>query len=170
MPSESPQDWLAVFGHPDGLAWVLEHERLAFEASRARDVKRLQAGDRVLLYAARAAFRRSGVIGGVIGVAQATTGVEPLETPLRLARRDFTLGARMAIQLLAPYEEVVEIPPLLDELATFPTYGPKSWMTVLRKPLLRLRPGDADRLLLPLRHLGKTPDLVIDGYLKATTI
>ena len=165
MPSQASQDWLAVFGHPDGLAWVLEHERLAFEASRGREVKRLQAGDRVLLYAARAAFRRSGV-GGVIGSAQATTGVVPFDAPFRIARREFTLGARVAIRLLAPYEKVVEIPPLLNELTTFPTYGPRSWMTVLRKPLLRLRPGDADQLLLALGQLGEAPDQVVAAYLR----
>jgi len=35
MAERGPSDWLAVFGHPAGLAWVLSHARLIFPAERA---------------------------------------------------------------------------------------------------------------------------------------
>jgi hypothetical protein len=85
---------------------------------------------------------------------------------LSLKGREFTHGADLALDSLAPYGEVAEIPPLLEQLRSFPNYGPRSWMTVLRRPLLRLQSGDADVLLGALENLAKPPDTVIAAYLK----
>ena len=166
MERSATNDWLAVLGHPAGLSWVLANRRLAFEAARSREVKRLHAGDRVLLYAAKAAYKPAGP-GGVIGSAVAATGVAALHEALTIERRDYTLGAELDVQVVMPYRESVEIPPLLDQLRTFPQYGPRSWMTILRRPLLRLMPGDADVLLDALKGVAKPPDEVIPEYVGA---
>jgi hypothetical protein len=166
-------EWLAVFGHPVGLAWVLEHGRLAFESSRAREVKRLQPGERILMYAAQGAYKPKAKAGGVIAHGRVTSKVELLDEPWTSERRDFTLGAELSLDGLLPHGEVVEIPPLLGEpgtqaqagqLKSFPNYGPRSWMTVLRKPLVRLQPGGADLLIAALTPGAQAPASVLDGY------
>jgi hypothetical protein len=165
MADRGASEWLAVLGHPAGLAWVLENRRLAFAPERAREVKRLKAGERVLIYAAKGAYKSSKATGGVIAAGVASSDVKPLTEPVKIERRDYTLSAALDLELLTPHGETVEVPPLLDQLKTFPTYGPRSWMTVLRKPLLRLQPGDADVLTEALRDISRPPDEELAGYL-----
>ena len=118
------------------------------------------------MYAAKAAYKPNGP-GGVIGSGVAVTDVKALPEALRIATRDYTLGVELDVQAVMPYRASVEIPPLLGQLRTFPQYGPRSWMTVLRRPLLPLRPGDADVLLDALKGIARPPDEVIPEYVGA---
>ena len=49
--------WVWVLGHMDGLRWVLEHNRMAFQRrARARRLDRIDKSDRAILFVTRAAF------------------------------------------------------------------------------------------------------------------
>jgi hypothetical protein len=53
---------------------------------------------------------------------------------------------------------------LLDELRSFPRNHPSAWQPMLRRPLLKLEPGDFDRLMRELQPLLAEPQQTVAGY------
>lgn len=169
-----PSDFVAIFGNPNGLAWVLTNQQLIFERTREREARRLSAGDRVLLFGSRNAFIPK-LNGRVFGLAEATRDVDELPEPVTITAkagretqtRTFDLTAAIAIRGLAPYRQGVEVQPLLGTLSTFPTNQPSSWQPLLRRPLLLLNEGDLDIFLDELQPLLTDPGEVVGEYLAA---
>jgi hypothetical protein len=160
-------DWIAVLGHAAGLSWVLQHEKLAFAPERAREVRRLHSGDRVLLYAAQKAFAGQKGGGKLIAAGDATTDVEPLDEEVSIGGRTYALGAKLDIAGVAEYGEGVEVAPMVSQLEIFRPYKqPNSWPPLLRRPLLRLPQGDTDMLLRALQPLLRPRDEVLSGYVR----
>jgi hypothetical protein len=167
MAQQERSDWIAVFGHHAGLAWVLQNRKLGFAAERQREVRRLHAGDRVLLYAATAIYGKGKrARGRLIGAADATSDVHPLDQEIQLAGRTYGLGATLDLQGLAEYGTGIEIPPLLGRVKVFPTNQPNSWPPMLQRPLLRLMPDDFLIIIGELQPLLRAPDETVAGYLR----
>jgi hypothetical protein len=158
--------YIVVIGERSALAWVLTAQRMAFPEYRAREAAELKTGDELFLYTTRGCFHNPGRDRGrIIGTAKATSGVESLEPPFEVAGRSFGIGCQLALVALAPYGEGIELPPLVDEMETFPNKA--GWTTRMRRPLVPIPRQDAVMLRRLLRPVMIKPQLAVDGYLAA---
>lgn len=125
---------------------------MAFPATPRAEVAALTAGDHLLLYATRGAWRNpSRDRGRIIGTATAQSTVHMLDTPIEIAGRTFVSRCTLQIDDLVPYPDGLELQPLVQQLSAFPK--PEAWSVYLRKALLALPASDADllnKLLKPL--------------------
>jgi hypothetical protein len=127
------------------LAWILAQQRTAFPAGRVREAQLLRRGDRLFLYSTRGCFHNpTRDRGRIIGVAIVTANAEELEEPVRFGGREFPIGVKLRIQLLAPLRQGVELAPLVERLDAFP--DPQSWSARMRRALVPLASRDAGRL------------------------
>jgi len=76
-----------------------------------------------------------------MGSAVVTGGAAELEEPVRFGLREFPIGVKLAIKLLAPRREGVELAPLVERLEAFP--DPPSWSARMRRALVPLASRDA---------------------------
>jgi hypothetical protein len=150
---------LLIIGEREGLAWVLEHQKMAFPPARVAGAKSaLQVGDTLLLYTSRGCFHNPGRDRGrVIGRAVVTAPIRARLEPLILAERRFSHDCKIEIQRLARFRTGVELPPLVPSLEVF--RGAASWPSRLRQALLTLPAHDAKLLE---RALTKVADSDLD--------
>lgn len=166
MVSAMSASHLLIVGERQALAWILSTERMAFPSYRAREVASLAIGDELLLYTTRGCFHNPGRDRGrVIGRALVRTTVEQLDPPIDVARRQFGLGCAIKLTSLAPSGQGVELPPLVDQLDTFPNKS--GWAAQMRRPLLTLTRIDATLLRRELETLAGPPRGALAGYLAA---
>lgn len=164
MPtSTAPATHLLIIGSREPLAWVLENQRMAFPAGRARESLALRKGDEVLLYTTRGCFGNpTRDLGRVIGSATLTSDVSTLEEPVTFGERRFTEGCRLRIHGLAPFREGVVLRELVSALQVFP--DPASWSVRLRRASLPLPEPDAALLKRELQPLLKPYRSVVSDY------
>src|SRR5680860_253723 len=95
--------YLLPIADREPLAWILAEQRTAFPAVRAAEARRLKRGDRVFLYATRGCFHNpTRDRGRIIGAAAVTVAATALDEPMRFGEREFPIGVRLRIELLAP--------------------------------------------------------------------
>lgn len=157
---------LLIIGDREALAWVLQNERMAFQAHRRGLVAALSQGDELFIYSTRGAFHNPGRDRGrVIGVARAATAPEVLPEPIELAGRRFELGCRLELVSLAPLGSGVELSLLVERMSVFP--DKRAWSGRMRRPLLQLPAQDAAVVRRLLKPIAESPAAVLDGYLAA---
>lgn len=154
---------LLILGDREALRWVLRHERMAFEAHRGNDVKRLAVGDTLFLYTTRGCFHNpTRDRGRVIGHAVVTSPVEPLKQSVVVMDREFALGCSFDLVALAPRHEGVVLADLVPKLDAFPIKS--AWSTRMRRPLLTLPPKDAALIKHELVRLVREPASTLSSY------
>ena len=150
--------YLLIIGERRALAWVVEHERMAFAANRASSALQLAVGDELLLYTTRGAFHNpTRDRGRIMGSATVASEVQPFDQPIQVAGREFTHGCDIEILSLAPYRQGVDLADRVAELDVFP--DPASWSARMRTTLLPLGRSDATRLRRALRSVAEDPRL-----------
>jgi EVE domain len=82
--------WVWVFGEVEGLRWVREHERMAFQSHAASRLTRMHKGDRAVLYVTRGAHHNpTRDVASVAGLA--TVASEPSQVPaVEIAGMEFS--------------------------------------------------------------------------------
>lgn len=161
--------YLLIIGERKALAWVVDHERMAFSANRASSAQRLAVGDELLLYTTRGAFHNpTRDRGRITGSATVASEVEPLGRPIQIAGREFTHGCDIEITSLAPYRQGVDLADRVAELDAFP--DPASWSARMRTTLLPLGHADAIRLRRALRSVAEDPRLRRAEYVQGSGV
>ena len=161
-----PTSHLLIVGERAALAWMLEEQRTAFPAHRAKDASVLRVDDELLLYATRGCFHNPGKHRGrVVGRAMVTARPAELDKPVTFAGRDFPLGCTFELLELAPLHRGVELAPLVPALESFPSKT--GWATRLRRTLMTVSAADAALLRRELRKVTGEPARTIGPYLAA---
>lgn len=165
-PAGAPSaTYLLVIGDRAALAWVLEHQRMAFPDYRRAETRALKAGDRLLLYTTRGCFRNPGRDRGrVIGEAIVTSGLTPLDQPVVISDRTFPVGCEISVTGLAALREGVVLRDLVPDLDAFP--DKEMWAIRLRRPLVSLSAHDAYLISARLAPLAGNPRQTVGGYLR----
>lgn len=156
--------YLLILGSGEGVAWVLDNERMAFREGNAARAARLEAGDRLFLYTTRACFGNPARSSGrIIGEAEVVSTVGRRDTPVTIGGQPFTHDCRISLTSLAPFGEGLELTPLVAELEVFPK--PEVYSAKLRRPLLALPSADAKLIRTRLKpHVGP-PKAAKGGYI-----
>lgn len=158
------QAYLLILGSRDGLAWVLQKERMAFRQANASRAERLEPGDRLFLYTTRSAFGNPARDRGrIIGEAEVTSNVKQREKAALIGGQPFTHDCQIALRGLAPFREGVELTPLIDELEVFP--DPDAYSAKLRRPLLALPAADDKLIRARLKAHVRDPNQTRAEYL-----
>lgn len=158
------QAYLLILGSRDGLAWILEKERMAFREANASRAQRLTPGDRLFLYTTRSAFGNPARDRGrIIGEAEVTSHVMRRDRPVSIGGRPLTHDCQIAVRSLARHREGVELTPLINELEIFP--DPDSYSAKLRRPLLALPAADAKLIRARLKPHTRDPKQTRADYL-----
>lgn len=161
-----PSSHLLIIGDRGPLAWMLQEQRTAFPAYRAKDASALQVGDELLLYATRGCFHNPGKHRGrVIGRAIVTSRLAELDVPVQFGEREFPVGCDFELLELAPLHFGVEFPPLVPKLESFP--NKTGWATRLRRALMTVTAADAALLRRELRKVAQEPSLGAGAYITA---
>jgi hypothetical protein len=117
-------------------------QRMAFAANRTAEAMALRPDDLLLLYTTRGCFHNpTRDRGRVIGEARLASTVRRLAEPVRFGEREFPTGCRLALHVLSPLGQSVELAPLVPRLAAFP--DPASWSVRMRRSLVALNSKDA---------------------------
>lgn len=162
--TEGPIHYLLVIGEREGLAWILRERRMAFPPTSRREVTQLKVGDRLLLTTTRGCFHNpTRDATRVIALGHVLSEVAELEVPIAIAGREFTRDCSIAIDLLAPYLDGVELAPLAERLDAFA--GSTAWGMRLRRPLLALSARDAKLLCRRLDGVAADPAEAQPTYL-----
>lgn len=157
--------YLTVIGDRVALAWVLTSGRMAFPATRRPEIEALEKGDELLLLTTRGCFRNpTRDRTRVIGLAVLRSAVTKVDQPIELIGRTFDRVCDIESKSLAPVLSGVELAPLVERLDAFPNKS--AWSMWLRRPLLALPPGDANRLRTLLDKVAIEPDQAIPGYIE----
>jgi hypothetical protein len=161
-----------ILGNREGLAWVLENERMAFSEANASRAQRLEPGDRLFLYTTRTAFGDfHGDRSRIIGEAEVTSPVVRRSREVKIGGRAFTRDCKLEFLSLAPFREGLEFAPLVAELEAFP--NPSGYSAQLRRPLVPLSDADARLIRSRLRrYVGRPEDAkgsYSTGALRPTT-
>jgi hypothetical protein len=136
-----PSSFLLILGEREGLSWVLENRRMAFTRRGAQDARGLRKSDRLFIYTTRGCFHNpTRDRGRVIGEAEVTSSVSPLEEPVEIAGRTFSEACRIRIEALAPFGDGIELRDLLPMLKVLPQGA--AWGMQMRRALLRLPDED----------------------------
>jgi len=146
--------YLLVLGERSGLAWVLENERMAFTAERAKVAEGLEPGDELFIYTSRGCFGNpTRDRGRVVGTARVSGAPRKRRKALRLAGRDFTQEVDIKLTSLVPRrQDGVELAGLVPRLESFP--NKTAWAATLRRPLVELAAEDASLLRQRLRPVA----------------
>ena len=150
--------YLLPIADREPLAWILAEQRAAFPAGREREARGLKRGDQLFLYSARGCFGNpTRDRGRIIGIAAVSARAVELEKPVRFGEREFPIGVKLRIGLLAPWRNGVELAPLVERLGAFP--DPRSWSARMRRALVPLDSRDAALLERELRKVAsRYPD------------
>lgn len=155
--------FLVPLGDRDAISWVLRERRMAFPRTRIDAADRLEAGDRLLLYATRGAWRNpTRDRGRIIAYATVAGPVRRFDDPLHLVGRDFHSGCRLRIEAVVPYPGGLELQPLVDRLEAFPK--PEAWSVYLRRTLVPLSDADASLLEAALDPLLRPASEAVPSY------
>jgi hypothetical protein len=158
--------YLLVLGDREAIAWVLREQRMAFPSTPRAEVRALAQGDRLYLYSTRGAWHNpTRDRGRVIGTASVESSVRKLDEPVKIAGRSFHSGCSLSVGGLAPYQQGVELQPLVRMLQAFPK--PEAWSIYLRRALLRLPTADAHLLDRALKPLMTSREAALPSYEKA---
>lgn len=137
-------------------AWVAS-------SGRAREAERLERSDRLFLYSIRGCFRNpTRDRGRVMGIATVTARASELEEPVRFGEREFPIGVKLTIELLAPLREGVQLAPLVERLEVFP--DPQSWSARMRRALVPLASRDAALLEREVRKVARSYPRDLETY------
>jgi hypothetical protein len=138
-------DHLMIIGERRGLAWVLDHQKMAFPAGRESDAQTVAVGDSLFMYTTRGCFHNPTVDRGrIVGRAIVRTPVRRSAKALFISGKQFLYECAIEIVALAPFRTGVELQPLVPRLEAFP--DPATWSARMRRALLPLSPADG-RLL-----------------------
>lgn len=97
--------WVWVFGNIEALRWVLQHQQMAFPSSAASRARRIQKGDRAVLYTSRGAYHNPNKDEArLAGLATVTGPCEPVER-LEIAGREFTWACPIRVDTQLPERE-----------------------------------------------------------------
>ncbi len=146
------------------LRWIVAEQRSAFPAHRAKDAARLAKGDSVLLYTTRGCFHNpTRDRGYVVGCARVATPAHTLSKPVRFGDREFPIGVRLEIELLARPRTGVVLGDLVSQLGdSFPKA--RAWSAYMRRALVPLHDDDAALLIDLLRPLARPYREMRDRY------
>lgn len=147
--------WLLPIAERAPLRWIVAEQRTAFPRNRAADAARLQTGDAILLYTTRGCFHSpTRDRGRVAGLATVAAPARELTEPVRFDEREFPVGVRLTIELLAPVRGGVVLADHVDEIgASIP--NARAWSAYLRRALVPLADADAELLTDLLRPLAR---------------
>lgn len=158
--------YLLVLGDREAIAWVLREQRMAFPSTPRAEVRALAQGDRLYLYSTRGAWHNpTRDRGRVIGTASVASPVQKLDEPVKVAGRSFHSGCSLSVDGLVPYQQGVELQPLVRKLQAFAK--PEAWSIYLRRALLLLPPADARLLDRALKPLMTSREAALPSYEKA---
>ncbi|MGW1913144.1 hypothetical protein ACWCQS_21000 [Streptomyces sp. NPDC002076] len=158
-----PATHLVIIGDRTALSWVLNEQRMAFPAARARAVRTIREGDEVFLYSTRRCFGKPARDQGrVIGRGEVASEVRTLDEPVVFAERSFTEGCDLRIHGLAPFLEGLVLRDFVSRLEAFP--DPASWSVRLRRPSLTLSVADADLLRREVEPMLKPYAETVSAY------
>lgn len=151
--------YLYVLTHVAGLIWVVEESKAGFPR-RWREVMALRPGDRLFLYCGREVFpdRRARVVGE----ASVTSTVETPSSPIQVASRSLKLICGISPLWLVPSSKGVPFRQFAERLQPFSRSG--SYPIVLRRPLVELRPEDADFLRRINADDAVQPEVALSTY------
>jgi hypothetical protein len=162
-PPAGPSTQLLILGDRDGLSWVLRNRRMAFTESRAAEVGRLRAGDRLFLYTTRGCYNNpTRDRGRVIGEAEAKEAPTRLAGPIAIGGREFAFACEIELKSLTPFREGVVLADLVPKLQVFP--DERSWSARMRRPLLPLTPKDARLISKELAPIARAVEDTIEDY------
>jgi len=148
--------YLVILNDRAALAWVIEHERMAFPPTRAAYADRLEVGDQLLLYTTRGCFGSpTNDRGRVMGLARVVSKPRHLRSPMAIATREYTSVVDLRLERLSAFRTGVELHDLVDRLSIFPKKY--AWSAVLRTTLLLLPPTDAKLLVRQLEKVAERP-------------
>jgi hypothetical protein len=155
--------YLLTLGNTEGLKWVLANKRMAFTANSGWNY--LQRGDRLFVYASRAALTgRHGGRGFVIGEAKIVSAVERLPKPVEVGGRTLPATCRIVFTSLVSPSEGVDLGTLAPRLAVFP--NKRLWGARLRRSLLRLPDSDAALISRELNKHRRSVQSAAKAYLE----
>ena len=155
--------YLLPIADREPLTWIVTEQRTAFPLGRAREAERLERGDRLFLYSTRGCFRNpTRDRGRVIGIATVIARASELEEPVRFGDREFPIGVKLTIELLAPLREGVQLAPLVERLELFP--DPQSWSARMRRALVPLVSRDAALLEREVRKVARSYPRDLETY------
>ena len=134
--------------------------------SNASIARGLVSDDQLFLYTTRGCFGNpSRGVSRVIGHGNLTSPVVGLSSPVIIAGRLFRCECTIHVDSLTPFGEGVIFRDLVPRLDAF-SKNPQTWSTRLRRSLLRLSFDDAKLIAGHLAIVARSPEEVIDPYLK----
>jgi hypothetical protein len=154
---------LLILGDKRGAAWVLSESRTALAKERVREVKKVQAGDRFLLYASNTAFGTANA--GLFGHATVMRAVQYLPESFRMNFKTYEADIPLLIEGVVPLGGSVELGQFADRLDIF-SGNREKWGVYLRRPVVTL--GGKDTALLEEAVMPKCgdPTALLPDYLK----
>lgn len=146
--------WVWVFGEIDGLRWVLREKRMAFAEHVRTRARRIQAGDRAVLYVSRGAHHnptrdRSRLRGLVTVTSDCQDG-----KAVRIANRDFTMTCEIKPELLHPERSGPEVRELVEDLDV--VRRTDVWGQYFRNSPIEVSSEDFSRLAQAVRNWDST--------------
>jgi hypothetical protein len=161
------RSYLLILGDREAIGWVLTTGCMAFRDRNRSGVSSLRVGDWLYVYSTRKAFGNpTRDRGRLIGTAIVGTEVSRLARPVTFGGRDYSFGCDLKLDSLVPLGDGVELAPLVPVLETLSSAG-RGWPSLLRRPLLRLSPNDAEFLSGELTNRldpTRPPAEVIEEY------
>ncbi len=136
-----PVGWLVVFAEVEGFRWVVRHSRMAFSEGMARRARRIQPGDRLVLYLARGAFHNpTRDRSQLAGLATVTSALERLPEILRIANREFAWSCDLDLAVVLPERQGIPIHSLIPKLSF--VQQRQQWGVAFRSGLIQLPDAD----------------------------
>jgi hypothetical protein len=163
---EAFENHLLILSDATGIAWVLSEGKMAFSDNRLGQARRLQPGDRVLVYATRKAFGNPNIWrGSLIAQARVAGGVHRLAEPVDIGERAYGHVVPLSVSSIAPFGSGVPLAACVDRLELFP--DPRSWTGRIRRTVVGLPQHDADFLARELDLIASSPSEVLQQYQQA---
>ena len=142
---------ILVLSYPSGLAWVLTESQMGWQESSAHMGKGIQRGDRLYIYASRAAAPT--LRGAIIGAATAVDALRAFDSPKPVDGRSLTHGLPLDIEMLVDPHATVTLGALVPELPALDyARNRRAWTGHLQRGLVPLGQADEvalDRALVP---------------------
>jgi len=124
---------------------------MAFSEGMARRARRIQPGDRLVLYLARGAFHNpTRDRSQLAGLATVTSALERLPEVLRIASREFAWSCDLELAVVLPERQGIPIQPLVPRLSF--VQQRQQWGVVFRSGLIQLPDADLQLVTAAIRN------------------
>jgi hypothetical protein len=144
------RNWVLVLSEQEGVAWVLDHSRMAWTEASSGRADRVRVGDMCVLYVTRGAYHNpTRDEGQLVALARVSSRPSRLARLVVIADKTFVTGCDLRLTNLLPQREGVSIRPLVEKLSFVKRKD--IWGQYFRSALIEVSPEDFEVMAQAVR-------------------